>query len=123
MASFNTVFIIGNVTKDPEKKFTSSGQELSTFSMAINQWKDKEPIYIDVECWEKKAEICNKYIKKGSLIHIQGRLKNKKWEQDGQKRSKTIVILSDVQFLPNTEKNNKTSNVNQEESNSDYLPF
>jgi single-strand DNA-binding protein len=107
MANLNQVFIIGNLTKDPELRFVPSGQcvanlRLATnrkFKGANNEWKE-EVTYIGVETWGKQAEACGEYLKKGSPVLIEGRLKLKEWDaQDGQKRSMLEVVAERVQFL------------------------
>lgn len=107
MASLNHVFIIGNLTKDPEVRFVPSGQCVANLRMATNrkykagngEWKE-EVTYIGVEVWGKTAEACGEYLKKGSPALVEGRLKLKEWTaQDGQKRSALEVVAERVQFL------------------------
>jgi single-strand DNA-binding protein len=107
MASLNKVFLVGNLTKDPELRFVPSGQAVANLRMATNrkykagngEWKE-EVTYLGVEVWGKAAEACGEYLKKGSPLLVEGRLKLKEWTaQDGQKRSMLEVVAERVQFL------------------------
>lgn len=106
MASLNKVFLVGNLTKDPEMKFLPSGQALANLRVATNRkyksgdtWKD-EVTYVSVEVWGKSAEAVGEYLKKGSPLLVEGRLKLNEWTaQDGQKRSMLHVVAERVQFL------------------------
>ena len=107
MASLNKVLLVGNLTKDPELRFVSSGQAVANLRLAINrkykagsgEWKE-EVCYVGVEVWGKSAEACGEYLKKGSPLLVEGRLKLKEWTaQDGQKRSMLEVVSERVQFL------------------------
>jgi single-strand DNA-binding protein len=108
MAYLNKVFIIGNLTRDPELRVTPKGTAICQFGIAVNrQFKDEsgatrdETTFIDVEAWGKQGELVSKYLSKGSLAMVEGRLKLDQWEdkQSGQKRSKLKVVLDNVQFL------------------------
>ncbi|HTB22619.1 MAG TPA: single-stranded DNA-binding protein [bacterium] len=107
MASLNRVFVVGNLTKDPELRFIPTGQAVANMRLATNrkykslsgEWKD-EVTYVGVEAWGKPAEACAEYLKKGSPVMVEGRLKLKEWTaQDGQKRSLLEVVAERVQFL------------------------
>lgn len=108
MASLNKVFLIGNLTRDPELRVTPKGTAICQFGLAVNrQFKDDagqkrdEVTFIDCEAWSKTAELVAKYLIKGSPAMIEGRLKLDQWEdkQSGQKRSKLKVVVDNVQFL------------------------
>lgn len=108
MANLNKVFLIGNLTRDPELRVTPKGTAICNFGLAVNrQWKDEagvsrdETTFIDIEAWGKQGELVAKYLSKGSPAMIEGRLKLDSWEdkQSGQKRSKLKVIMENVQFL------------------------
>lgn len=108
MASLNKLFLIGNLTRDPEVRVTPKGTHVAQFGLAVNrQFKDEagaareEVTFVDVESWGKQAELCGKFLKKGSLCMVEGRLKFEQWEdkQSGQKRSKLKVVMENVQFL------------------------
>ncbi len=93
MASFKNVLLIGNLTHDPELRYTPSGIAVVNLRMAVNRkYKDKagelkeEVCYITVSAWDKQAEVCNQYLKKGRPVLIEGRLQLHSWEgTDGQK--------------------------------------
>ena len=107
MASLNKVFLIGNLTRDPELRFTPNGTAVANIGLAVNHryqdnggnWVD-EPSYFTVVAWGKQAEVSNEYLRKGSPVLIEGRLRWRSWETaDGQKRSTIEVVASRVQFL------------------------
>lgn len=108
MASLNKVFLIGNLTRDPETRVTPKGTAICQFGLAVNrQFKDEsgaardETTFVDIEAWGKQAELVQKYLTKGSPAMVEGRLKFDQWEdkQTQQKRSKLKVVLDNVQFL------------------------
>lgn len=108
MAYLNKVFLIGNLTRDPELRVTPKGTAICQFGLAVNrQFKDEsgatrdETTFIDIEAWGKQGELVSKYLTKGSPAMVEGRLKLDQWEdkQSGQKRSKLKVVLDNVQFL------------------------
>ena len=105
MASFNRVVLVGNLTRDPELRYISSGTAVSDIGLAVNdrvkrndQWVD-EATFIDITLWGRTAEVANEYLSKGSPVLIEGRLKLDQWEKDGQKRSKLKVIGERMQML------------------------
>ena len=107
MASFNKVFLMGNLTRDPEVRFIPSGSAVCNFGMAVNRkfkradgQSGEETTFVDCEAWGKQAETLAEYMRKGSPIFIEGRLKLDQWEtQDGQKRNKLKVTVEGFQFL------------------------
>ncbi len=105
MASFNRVVLMGNLTRDPELRYISSGTAVSEIGLAVNdrvkkgdQWVD-EVTFVDVTLWGRTAEVANEYLSKGSNILIEGRLKYDSWEKDGQKRSKLRVVAEKMQMV------------------------
>lgn len=109
MRGFNKVVLMGNLTRDPELRTTPNGQNVTSFSLAVNRsWKNaageqQEAVdYIDCNVWGKPAEIINQYMKKGSGILVSGRLQQRSWEQEGQKRSKVEVVVEDFNFVGGT---------------------
>ncbi len=107
MASLNKVFLIGNLTRDPELRFTPSGAAVANLGLAVNNryqdnsgnWVD-EPNYFTIVAWGRQAEICNEYLHKGSPVLVEGRLRWRQWETpDGQKRSVVEIVANRVQFL------------------------
>ena len=106
MASLNKVFLIGNLTRDPELRYIPSGSAVTTFTIAVNrvytqQGEKKEEVsYIKVVVWAKMAESCGEYLSKGSPVFVEGRIQSRSWETpQGEKRSATEVIAERVQFL------------------------
>lgn len=106
MASFNKVLLMGNLTRDPELRFTSNGSALAKFGLAVNrkyksgeEWKE-EVCFVDITVWGKQAENCAEYLSKGRPVFIEGRLQFSAWEtDDGQKRNKLEIVANTVQFL------------------------
>lgn len=106
MPSLNRVQLIGRLGKDPEGKFTPTGKKVSNFSIAIsNRWKNKEGAtqeyteWVNVEVWGRLGEICQEYLKKGSLVFIEGRLKTDRYEEKGEARYFTKVVALSMQML------------------------
>ncbi len=106
MRGFNKTVLMGNLTRDPELRTTPNGQTVCSFSLAVNRtWKNangeqQEAVdYIDCNVWGKPAEIIDQYMNKGSGILVSGRLQQRSWEQDGQKRSKVEVVVEDFNFV------------------------
>ncbi|MEA3489442.1 MAG: single-stranded DNA-binding protein [Candidatus Omnitrophota bacterium] len=106
-ASLNKVFLMGNLTRDPELRYVPSGAAVANFTIAINRaYKDssgekkEEVSFIRVIVWGKMAEVCGEYLTKGRPVLVEGRLKSRSWEgQDGQKRSVLEVVAASVQFI------------------------
>jgi single-strand DNA-binding protein len=107
MANLNKVFLMGNLTRDPELRYTPGGTAVADFGMAINRtWKSQEGekreevCFVDVTAWAKQAELIAQHFRKGRPIFVEGRLQLDSWEgQDGQKRSKLRVVLERFQFI------------------------
>jgi single-strand DNA-binding protein len=108
MANFNKVILAGNLTRDPELRYTPKGLAIAKIGLAINRnWtsetgeKKEEVTFIDVDAFGKQAETIGQYLKKGRPILIEGRLRLDQWDdkQTGQKRSKLGVVLEGFQFL------------------------
>ena len=106
MASYNRVLFIGNLTKDPELRYTPSGAAVCNLRLAVNSsFKDQagqrkeETCFVTIVVWNKQAEACNQYLKKGRPIFVEGRLIYRSWEQDGKTRSTLEVRADRVQFL------------------------
>jgi single-strand DNA-binding protein len=107
MANLNKVLLIGNLTRDPELRYTSGGTAVCHFDLAMNrQFKgkdgnlQKETTYIRVNVWSKQGENCANYLSKGRACFVEGRLNSRSWQtEDGQKRSAVEVVADNVQFL------------------------
>ncbi len=106
MVSYNKVILMGNLTRDPELRYTANGTAVAGFGLAVNRkfqlegtWKE-EVCFVDITVWGKQAENCSQYLSKGRAVLIDGRLNYRTWETDeGQKRSKLEVVATTVQFL------------------------
>jgi len=106
MANYNKVILMGNLTRDPELRYTPAGKAVTNFSIAVNrkykvdeQWKE-ETDFFDIVVFGKQAENCSEYLRKGRPVLVDGRLQQRRWETDeGQKRSKVEVVAMTVQFL------------------------
>lgn len=104
--SFNQVILMGNLTRDPDLRQTPNGQNVCSFSLALNraykgadgQWQEATD-YVDIVAWGPLRERVAQYMNKGSQCLVNGRLQSRSWEQDGQKRSKVEVNAQDVTFL------------------------
>lgn len=104
--SFNQVVLMGNLTRDPELRQTPNGQNVCSFSLALNRsykgadgtWQEATD-YIDVVAWGPLGERVAQYLSKGRPCLVNGRLQSRAWEQEGQKRSKVEVVAQDVTFL------------------------
>ena len=108
MASFNKVMLMGNLTRDPEVRYTPKGSAICAVSIAVNrQWKTEagekkeEVTFVECEAWGKMAETIGQYLAKGSPIFIEGRLKLDQWDdkESGQKRQKLKVVVESFQFI------------------------
>ena len=107
MANLNKVMLIGNLTRDPELKYTPGNQAVCEIGLAVNRkyrTKDgedrEETTFVDCEAWGKQAEVLKQYMTKGKPLFIEGRLKLDTWEdKDGGKRSKMRVVIENFQFL------------------------
>ena len=106
MTSFNKVILMGNLTRDPEVRYTPNGIAVASFAIAVNRKykqgdETKEEVsYIDIVVFGKQAESCGQYINKGDSVLIDGRLQQRRWETEGQKRSKIEVVAQSVNFMP-----------------------
>lgn len=107
MASFNKVILMGNLTRDPEMRYTPSGTAVVNFGVAVNRRyrqgdeQKEEVCFVDISAFSRQAEIANEYLKKGSPVLLEGRLQFRTWDdQNGQKRSKLDVVAERVNLMP-----------------------
>ena len=108
MTSFNKVILMGNLTRDPEVRYTPNGIAVASFAIAVNRKykqgdETKEEVsFIDIVVFGKQAENCGQYINKGDSVLIDGRLQQRRWDDkdSGQKRSKVEVVAQSVNFMP-----------------------
>ncbi|MDR2537515.1 MAG: single-stranded DNA-binding protein [Treponema sp.] len=105
MTDLNHVVLIGRLTRDAELKYTANGQAVCKFSIAVNrrrkngdQWVD-DPNFFDIVVWGRLGETLNQYLIKGKLVGIDGELRQDRWEQDGQNRSKVEIVANNLQLL------------------------
>jgi single-strand DNA-binding protein len=108
MANFNKVLLMGNLTRDPEVRYTPKGTAIANIGLAVNrQWtaengeKKEEVTFVDVEVWGRQAETIGQYMAKGRPLFIEGRLKLDQWDdkETGQKRTKLKVVCENFQFI------------------------
>jgi single-strand DNA-binding protein len=105
MADINHVVIVGRLTRDAELKYTAGGQAVCKFSIAVNrrkksgdQWVD-EANFFDIVLWGRQGESLTQYLIKGKLVGVDGELRQDRWEQDGQNRSKVEIVANNLQLL------------------------
>lgn len=107
MPNFNKVFLMGNLTRDPELRATPSGTAVCQFGLAVNRVynnangeRKEETTFVEVEAWGRQAETISKYVSKGKPLFVEGRLKLDSWEtKEGEKRSKMKVVLENMQLI------------------------
>ena len=107
MASYNKVLLMGNLTRDPELRYTQSGQAVCNFTIAVNRYyndksgqRQEDTSFLRITVWGKQGENCAQYLAKGRQVGVQGRLEWREWEaQDGSKRQAVEVVADSVQFL------------------------
>ncbi|MEE8304339.1 MAG: single-stranded DNA-binding protein [Candidatus Tectomicrobia bacterium] len=107
MASLNSVILLGNLTRDPELRYTPQGTAVATFGLAVNRryrqddQQSEDVCFVDIVTFGRQAETVSEYLTKGNLAMIEGRLQWRSWETpEGQKRSKHEVVANNVQFMP-----------------------
>ncbi|MEO7836201.1 MAG: single-stranded DNA-binding protein [Acidimicrobiales bacterium] len=104
MSNGNSVTLVGNITRDPELRFTPSGQATASFGLAVNRkWQDRQSgewqeatSFFDVVCWREMAENASESLSKGSRVLVTGRLEQRSWETNGEKRSKVEVVADEI---------------------------
>ncbi len=110
MASLNRVILIGNLTRDPELRYTPDGTPVASFTIAVNRaftnrQGEREADFIPIVVWRKRAETCSEYLAKGSQVAVEGRLQIRNYEdKDGVKRRVAEVVAWSVQFLQRLKK-------------------
>jgi len=121
MPALNRVQLIGRLGKDPESKFTPTGKKVAHFSLAVSQrWKtggaSKEYTeWVNIEAWGRLGEVCQEYLKKGSLVYLEGRLKTEKYEdKGGETKYYTKVVALTLQFLDKRDKDEPIMTVDEE---------
>jgi single-strand DNA-binding protein len=130
---FNRVILIGNLTRDPEVRYTPQGTSVCNFGIAVNRKfkqgdETKEEVtFINIVVFGKQADTCGQYLNKGSSVLVEGRLKENRWEtEEGQKRSRHEVVAQSVRFLSRKQGDANTSSSGQgepPEETTDIEPF
>ena len=108
MASFNRVILMGNLTRDPDLRTVGmNAVKVCRFALALNERRrDRQgnvvdiPTFVEVDAWEKLAELCGQYLRKGRSVLVEGRLQQDTWEKDGQKHQKLKIRAMTVKFMP-----------------------
>ena len=125
MPALNRVQLIGRLGKDPESKYTPTGKKVAHFSLAVSQrWKTSGETkeyteWVNIEAWGRLGEVCQEYLKKGSLVYLEGRLKTDKYEdKDGENKYYTKVVALTLQFLDRKDKDEPVLTL--EEDAADY---
>lgn len=127
MLSLNKVTLAGNLTRDPEQRYTPSGTAIAEFGLAVNRkWRDsdgeqrEDVTFVDITFWGRTAEVICKHLAKGSPIYLEGRLQLDSWDdaETGQKRYKLKVIGQNFQFLPDGKQNQQQSQPSEPASTS-----
>ena len=120
MANLNKVFLIGNLTRDPELRYTAEGTAVADMNIAVNssftkrdtKEKKDEVLFVGITVWGKQAEACGEYLSKGSSLFVEGRLRLDTWDsKEGQRRSRLRVVAQRVQFLGRPRKAEGTAGV------------
>jgi single-strand DNA-binding protein len=121
MPALNRVQLIGRLGKDPESKFTPTGKKVTHFSLAVSQrWKTggetKEYTeWVNIEAWGRLGEVCQEYLKKGSLVYLEGRLKTERYEdKEGETKYYTKVVALSLQFLDKKDKDEPVMTVEED---------
>ncbi len=124
MASLNKVMLIGNLTRDPEVRYTPKGSAVAEFSIAVNRTyvsdsgeKVQETSFVDLVAWSRLAELAGQYLHKGRAVFVEGRLQMDTWDDKttGQKRTKMRVVAENLQFLDRRESNDEMGGAGQQE--------
>jgi single-strand DNA-binding protein len=124
MPALNRIQLIGYLGRDPETRFTPTGKKVTHFSLAVSQRRKvsgetrEYTDWVNVEAWNRLGEVCQEYLKKGSLIYLEGRLKTDKYEDNGNTRYFSKVVTQLVQFLSDNRASDKLieqTEMNEEE--------
>ena len=110
----NSVILSGNLTRDPEVRYTQSGKAYARMGLAVNRPFSKDAVdFFNLLAWEKKAESCGKYLKKGSKVFIDGRIETGSYEKDGVKHSTFDIVIDNVEFGDSKPKDTNTNSNSQ----------
>jgi single-strand DNA-binding protein len=113
---FNKVIMLGNLTRDPELRYTAQGTPVTTLRLAVNtkhrtsgEGQKEETLFIDAVVWGKYAETCAERLSKGSQVLVEGRLQEDSWQADGQRKTKMQIVARDVRFINTNNKAGDTA--------------
>ena len=116
MSNFNQVILMGNFTRDPQLSYTPNQTPVVEFGLAVNRkWKGEdgsqreEVLFVECQCYGKRAEVIAKHFTKGNPIFVQGRLKQERWEKDGTQHSRIRIIVESFEFIGRKESGNEPS--------------
>lgn len=114
---FNRIILIGNLVKDPDVRYTPGGTPVTTIRLAVttkyrqgDEIKD-DTLFIDTIVFGKQAETCGQYLNKGNPVLVEGRLRERRWESEGQQKSKFEVLVNNIRFLPKRESQTMNNNL------------
>jgi single-strand DNA-binding protein len=129
MVSLNKIFLVGNLTRDPELRYTPQGTAVTTLRIAVNRsFKDKsgqaqkDTCFVNVVVWAHMAEVCNQYLQKGKPVFVEGRLQSRSWQNsEGKNRSVLEVVATRVQFMPQGQARQETQDLDLGEEPEEVL--
>ena len=121
----NKVILVGNLTKEPDQRRTKTDKVTTRMSIAVNQGygENQKTDFFNLVAWEKTAELCGKYLSKGSKVLVEGILRNNNYEKDGVKHYGVDVIVSSIEFLDSKKKAANTEDFDGEDVSDDDMPF
>ena len=121
----NKVILVGNLTKEPDQRRTKTDKVTTRMSIAVNQGygENQKTDFFNLVAWEKTAELCGKYLSKGSKVLVEGILRNNNYEKDGVKHYGVDVIVSSIEFLDSKKKAANTEDFDGENVSDDDMPF
>lgn len=121
---YNKVFLIGNLARDPEMRYTTAGIPVTKFSVAVNRRGGKDEVdFFNIVAWRKLAEICGEYLSKGKKVSIEGRLEIDTYEKEGKQRIWAQIIADDVQILSRKDEETKSEEPSSNGASDEDVPF
>ena len=125
MANLNSVTLTGNTTKDVDHRTTQSGTEVANVTIAVNGYKENDTSFVDLLLFGKTAQAASKYVSKGQQIGVTGRIKQESWQDktSGQKRSKLVVVVENLQLPPKGSTSDNSAEVPNELPDLSGIPF
>jgi single-strand DNA-binding protein len=120
---YNKVFLLGNLTKDPEMRYTASGLPITRFTIAVNRGygDNRQTDFLRVSAWRKLAEFCGEYLTKGKAIAVEGSLQINEYEKDGTSRTSSEIIADRVEII--SKKDSKNDEEYPKNDNDSEIPF